>query len=640
MVVDASSLHALVGSRGARSSSAAHQGAGVIGRRDRRRRAEHGRGPPAPEPRGALTRPGRHRRADAAHRRHRDRLVPAVPRLELPAPDARRGHRRPRRRRGACASCACPAWIALPVVAAGRPSSCCRSSTTATPPTCCCRPGRRSTFIRADLRLRVAPVPQRRRPGAERGQLRRWPPRRCSAPCALLADTFAFRAYGRAEAVVPAGRGVRVHLGARHRPQPGRSSSALWIGTAIVVIAVLRFSHGARRLRRGWAPAGARSASVLPATLACAAVAARRRRRARAAPARRRPAARCSNTRNSGSNTTQVLNPLVDIRSRLINRANVEVFTVQAIAGRVLAGDRPRALRRHRSGRRPSDEHAAPRRAASWPTSAAAPRSSSRSPSSASAASSCRRRSPRCRPRTDGLLFADDTQTLVVARRRPDSPGQVIQLDLGAQRPAGRPAAPGHRRARRPRQDALRPARRLPRRGPRAGRARSPPGRPTRTTRWSPCRTGSAPTSPTTCRCRPATATTRCASSCASAAATASSSSATFAAMARVARASRRAWPSASRRASCATTGSTTCTAATPTPGRRCGSTASAGSASSRRPVAASPAPRATPASRRGAGRHAPGPATARAVGVAPTSLAQRPAPTIPPFDAIRTTRP
>lgn len=183
-------------------------------------------------------------------------------------------------------------------------------------------------FIRADLRLvwqqfpsAVAPVPSEGSFAMAAAAL--------LGACALLADTFAFRAFGRAEAVVPAGV-VFVFTSALGTDRNRIAVSALWIGTAIVVIAVLRFSHA--REDAAWMGAGRRTiGSVLPATLACATIAAL----AAAVLAPRLPGATSGalfDTHSQGSDATQVLNPLVDIRSRLINRANVEVFTVQASA--------------------------------------------------------------------------------------------------------------------------------------------------------------------------------------------------------------------------------------------------------------------------------------------------------------------
>ncbi|MFT3854869.1 MAG: DUF3488 and transglutaminase-like domain-containing protein [Ilumatobacteraceae bacterium] len=183
-------------------------------------------------------------------------------------------------------------------------------------------------FIRADLRLvwrqfptAVAPVPSQGSFAMAAAAL--------LAACALLADTFAFRAFGRAEAVVPAGV-VFVFTSALGTDRNRIVVSALWIGAAIVVIAVLRFSHA--REDAAWMGAGRRTiGSVLPATLACATIAAV----AAGLLAPRLPGATSGalfDTHNQGSDATQVLNPLVDIRSHLIQRANVQVFTVQATA--------------------------------------------------------------------------------------------------------------------------------------------------------------------------------------------------------------------------------------------------------------------------------------------------------------------
>ncbi|MCU1504266.1 MAG: hypothetical protein JWM12_3620, partial [Ilumatobacteraceae bacterium] len=184
-------------------------------------------------------------------------------------------------------------------------------------------------FMRADLRLvwrqfpsAVAPVPSEGSFAMATTAL--------LAACALLADTFAFRAFGRAESVVPAGV-VFVFTSALGTDRDRVVVSALWIGAAIVVIAVLRFGHA--REESAWMGAGRRTLrSVLPASLACAAVAAL----AAGVVAPRLPGASSHalfDTRNRGGDVTEVLNPLVDIRSRLINRANVEVFTVAATTG-------------------------------------------------------------------------------------------------------------------------------------------------------------------------------------------------------------------------------------------------------------------------------------------------------------------
>ncbi|MEO5898882.1 MAG: DUF3488 and transglutaminase-like domain-containing protein [Ilumatobacteraceae bacterium] len=189
--------------------------------------------------------------------------------------------------------------------------------------------GRTIEFLRADLRLvwqqfpsAVAPVPSEGSFAMASAAL--------LSICAVLADTFAFRAFGRAESVVPSGV-VFVFTSALGTDRNRVVVSALWIGAAIVVIAVLRFGHA--REESAWMGSRRRTlGSVLPASLACAAVAAL----AAGVLAPRLPGAESHalfDTRNRGGDVTEVLNPLVDIRSRLINRANVEVFTVKASTG-------------------------------------------------------------------------------------------------------------------------------------------------------------------------------------------------------------------------------------------------------------------------------------------------------------------
>ncbi len=150
------------------------------------------------------------------------------------------------------------------------------------------------------------------------------------AICAALADTFAFRAMGRIEAIVPAGV-VFVFTAAlgvdRHRV----SVAALWIGVALLTVAVLRFRHtgdgaawmGARRLGL---------AAALPAIVATfghTAVVA-------ATVAPRLPGAgekALVDTRNRAGSVTEVLSPLVDIGAQLRNRGNLELFTVASSDG-------------------------------------------------------------------------------------------------------------------------------------------------------------------------------------------------------------------------------------------------------------------------------------------------------------------
>ncbi len=218
-----------------------------------------------------------------------------------------------------------PVWLALPIVAAVAVELLAlvyyRSSTRLLLPT-----GDTIQFIRSDLRLvweqfptAVAPVPSAGSFAMACAAL--------LAAAATLADTFAFRAFGRAEAIVPTGV-VFVFTAALGTDRNRVAVSALWIGTAILVIAILRFEHD--RDESAWMGSRRRSlASVVPAALTCACIAAL----AAVVVAPRLPGAKADalfDARNRGGDVTQVLNPLVDIRSRLINRANVEVFTVRS----------------------------------------------------------------------------------------------------------------------------------------------------------------------------------------------------------------------------------------------------------------------------------------------------------------------
>jgi transglutaminase-like putative cysteine protease len=148
--------------------------------------------------------------------------------------------------------------------------------------------------------------------------------------CAILSDTFAFRAFGRVEAIVPTAV-LFVFAAALGVDRSRVPMAALWIGSALLTIAMLRYSHirddvtwmGARRLTL---------AAALPAMFLLVGVSAV----AAAAVAPRLPGAgekALIDTRNRISNVTEVLSPLVDIRSRLKNSSNLQVFTVRSSNG-------------------------------------------------------------------------------------------------------------------------------------------------------------------------------------------------------------------------------------------------------------------------------------------------------------------
>ncbi|MBI4885167.1 MAG: transglutaminase domain-containing protein [Actinobacteria bacterium] len=150
------------------------------------------------------------------------------------------------------------------------------------------------------------------------------------AMCAFLSDTFAFRALGRLEAIVPTAVMfifVAVLGTDRHR----ESVAALWIGTAFIAVAALRVRHvddeGSWMGSRRWGVVAAMPAILVSVGLTTAAA---------AAVAPRLPGAGAEaliDTRNRGGSVTEVLSPLVDIRAQLVNRSNLELFTVGSSDG-------------------------------------------------------------------------------------------------------------------------------------------------------------------------------------------------------------------------------------------------------------------------------------------------------------------
>ena len=181
-------------------------------------------------------------------------------------------------------------------------------------------------LLRADLRLvwqqfphAVAPVPSVGSFAIASAVL--------LALCAVLTDAFAFRAFGRVEAIVPTGV-VFVFTSALGTDRNRVVIAAVWLGAALLAVAVLRLSS--TRDDTTWMGTRRRSlAAALPATMACATIAAL----AAGVLSPRLPGAdepALLDTRNRQGDVTQVLSPLVDIRSRLVNRGNVELFTVVA----------------------------------------------------------------------------------------------------------------------------------------------------------------------------------------------------------------------------------------------------------------------------------------------------------------------
>ena len=112
------------------------------------------------------------------------------------------------------------------------------------------------------------------------------------------------------------------------------SVAALWVGAAILTIAALRMAHS--RDDSAWMGKRRQSLwSALPAAVACALFATT----GAVAVAPQLPGAGAKalvDTRNRGGDVTEVVSPLVDIRSRLVNRGNVELLTVATDVPRYL----------------------------------------------------------------------------------------------------------------------------------------------------------------------------------------------------------------------------------------------------------------------------------------------------------------
>ncbi|HQZ33741.1 MAG TPA: transglutaminaseTgpA domain-containing protein [Ilumatobacteraceae bacterium] len=150
------------------------------------------------------------------------------------------------------------------------------------------------------------------------------------AICAALADTFAFRAMGRVEAVVPTGV-IFIFTSALGTDNHRVGVAALWVATALLTVAILRFRQtsdqttwmGARRMTL---------VAALPAVLATFGLTAV----VAAAVAPRLPGAgerALVDTRNRHGSVTEVLSPLVDIGAQMRNRGNLELFTVDSSDG-------------------------------------------------------------------------------------------------------------------------------------------------------------------------------------------------------------------------------------------------------------------------------------------------------------------
>lgn len=217
-----------------------------------------------------------------------------------------------------------PLYVALPVVAVTAfvllGIIYYRDTLTALLPT-----GRTVDLFRVDLRVVLDQFPTAVPPVPSQSSF---------APCiavlvaaaAVLGDTFAFRAMGRIEAVVPTGV-IFVFASALGSNRHRVLVAALWIGTALFAVAVLRFSQHDRE--SGWM--GARRvtlAAALPALVLPIAVSAV----AAFAVAPRLPGAgerAILSVKNHKGDVTEVLSPIVSLRAEMTEQGKSELFSVK-----------------------------------------------------------------------------------------------------------------------------------------------------------------------------------------------------------------------------------------------------------------------------------------------------------------------
>ncbi len=149
------------------------------------------------------------------------------------------------------------------------------------------------------------------------------------AAAVILADLFAFRAYARAEALVPGGV-LFVFIAALGYDRVRVPLTIALVAAGVLVTVVLRAYHAPGRAAGGRGRSAIRLA--LPAAVASAivigVVAGIAGPRLPGADAE---AAVDIHGRGGGS-VTEIVSPLVDIRSRLTNRSNSELFVVQSSA--------------------------------------------------------------------------------------------------------------------------------------------------------------------------------------------------------------------------------------------------------------------------------------------------------------------
>jgi transglutaminase-like putative cysteine protease len=151
------------------------------------------------------------------------------------------------------------------------------------------------------------------------------------AASVLLADTFAFRAFARAESLVPGGV-LFVFIAALGDDRGRVASTMALVGAGVVATVILRHHHAPPKSTSIGSPRGFIPARAVPVALGsalCVALIA-------GFVGPRLPGAGADpiydTNRGSGGNVTNVISPLVDIQSRLTNRSTTELFVVTADA--------------------------------------------------------------------------------------------------------------------------------------------------------------------------------------------------------------------------------------------------------------------------------------------------------------------
>jgi transglutaminase-like putative cysteine protease len=145
----------------------------------------------------------------------------------------------------------------------------------------------------------------------------------------VMSDSFAFRAEARGEALVPGGV-LFVFIAALSSPRLRLTTTGLLLASGVLVVVTLKRLHDRNRRVELVGTRGPISL-VIPSAIATAVVIAV----IAGVVGPRLPGAQAEplyKTRGRGGGVTEVISPLVDIRSRLTNRGNAELFRVNADA--------------------------------------------------------------------------------------------------------------------------------------------------------------------------------------------------------------------------------------------------------------------------------------------------------------------